>query len=86
MLDAQGKIAWGRADIAGDPIVAVLTEKFSDALAGLRTDGASYIFAGEGDLDLGLALEILNRELGIERLLLEGGRCERHLHSHQVLE
>ena len=36
-------------------------------------DGISYIFAGERELDLGLALEILNRELGIERLLLEGG-------------
>ena len=42
-------------------------------LAGLRQDGVSYIFAGERELDLGLALEILNRELGIERLLLEGG-------------
>jgi riboflavin biosynthesis pyrimidine reductase len=73
-LDAQGKIAWGRSEIGGDPIVAVLTEQVSDAhLAGLRQDGVSYIFAGERDLDLGLALEILNRELGIERLLLEGG-------------
>jgi riboflavin biosynthesis pyrimidine reductase len=33
----------------------------------------SYIFAGAQDLDLGLALEILNRELGIQRVLLEGG-------------
>jgi len=34
-------------------IVAVLTEKISDAhLAGLRTDGVSYGFAGERDLDL----------------------------------
>jgi riboflavin biosynthesis pyrimidine reductase len=73
-LDAQGKIAWGRADIGGDPIVAVLTEQVSDAhLAGLRKDGVSYIFAGEQELDLGLALEILNQELGIERLLIEGG-------------
>ncbi|HET6234061.1 MAG TPA: dihydrofolate reductase family protein [Acetobacteraceae bacterium] len=73
-LDAQGKIAWGRSDIGGDPIVAVLTERVSDAhLAGLRQDGVSYIFAGEQGLDLGLALEILNRELGLERLLLEGG-------------
>ena len=38
-----------------------------------RSDRVSYIFAGERELDLGLALEILNRELGIERLLLEGG-------------
>jgi riboflavin biosynthesis pyrimidine reductase len=73
-LDAHGKIAWGRSDIGGDPIVVVLTEQVSDAhLAGLRRDGVSYIFAGEPELDLALALEILNRELGIERLLLEGG-------------
>ena len=73
-LDARGKIAWGRSDIGGDPIVAVLTERVSDAhLAGLRQDGVSYIFAGEQELDLGLALEILNRELGLKRLLLEGG-------------
>src|SRR3989440_6354431 len=73
-LDAQGKIAWGRSDIGGDPIVVVLTRRASDAhLAGLRQDGVSYIFAGEQELDLGLALEILNRELGLERLLLEGG-------------
>ena len=73
-LDTEGKIAWGRSDIGGDPIVVVLTARVSDAhLAGLRHDGVSYIFAGGQQLDLGLALEILNRELGIERLLLEGG-------------
>ena len=73
-IDAQGKIAWGRSDIGGDPIVVVLTEAVSDAhLAGLRRDGVSYIFAGERELDLALALENLNRELGIARLLIEGG-------------
>src|SRR6202007_1892488 len=73
-LDTQGKIAWGRSDIGGDPIVAVLTEQVSDAhLAGLRRDGVSYIFAGERELDLGLALEILTRELGLARLPLDGG-------------
>jgi len=73
-LDAQGKIAWGRSDIGGDPIVAILTEQVADAhLAGLRRDGVSYIFAGQRKLDLALALEILNRELAINRLLLEGG-------------
>ena len=73
-LDARGKIAWGRSDIGGDPIIAVLTEQVSDAhLAGLRRDSVSYVFAGAQQLDLRLALEILNREFGIERLLLEGG-------------
>jgi riboflavin biosynthesis pyrimidine reductase len=73
-LDCNGKIAWGRSDIGGDPIVAVLSRQVSDAhLAGLRNEGVSYIFAGETELDLGLVLEILNRELGVKRLLLEGG-------------
>ena len=52
----------------------VLSEQVSDAhLAGLRAEPVSYIFAGKHEIDLGLALEILNRELGIKRLLLEGG-------------
>jgi riboflavin biosynthesis pyrimidine reductase len=74
VLDAHGKIAWGRADIGDDPIVVVLSEQVSDAhLAGLRGEGVSYIFAGKSDLDLALTLDILNRELGVKRLLLEGG-------------
>jgi riboflavin biosynthesis pyrimidine reductase len=74
VLDPHGKIAWGRSDIGGDPIVVVLTERVSDAhLAGLRKDGVSYFFAGERQLDLASALEFLNRELGVKRLLLEGG-------------
>jgi riboflavin biosynthesis pyrimidine reductase len=74
VLDPHGKIAWGRADIGGDPIVAVLTKSVSDAhLAGLRGGGVSYIFAGDSALDLRFALETLNRELGVKRLLLEGG-------------
>ena len=74
VLDADGKIAWGRSDIDGDPIVVVLTEKVSDAhLAGLRSDGVSYIFAGKTEVNLDAALETLNAELGVERLLVEGG-------------
>jgi riboflavin biosynthesis pyrimidine reductase len=33
----------------------------------------SYIFAGKSQIDLAFTLEILNRELGVKRLLLEGG-------------
>jgi riboflavin biosynthesis pyrimidine reductase len=74
VLDAHGKIAWGRSDIGGDPIVVVLSETVSDAhLAGLRSECVSYIFAGKSQIDLGLTLEVLNRELGVKRLLLEGG-------------
>src|SRR5438874_2856768 len=74
VLDAHGKIGWGRSDIGGDPIVVVLSEKVSDAhLAGLRSEGVSYIFAGRSQIDLSLTLDTLNRELGVNRLLLEGG-------------
>jgi riboflavin biosynthesis pyrimidine reductase len=74
VLDAQGKIAWGRSDIGGDPIVVVLTEQVPDAhLEALRGDGVSYLFAGKTEFDLALLLEILNKELGIKRLLIEGG-------------
>src|SRR5260370_37822530 len=74
VLDAHGKIGWGRSDIGGDPIIVVLSEAVSHAhLAGLRGEGVSYIFAGKSELDLALALDILNRELGVKRLLLDGG-------------
>lgn len=74
VLDRSGKIAWGRSDVSGDPLVVILTESVSEGhLAGLREDGVSYIFAGEEEIDLAAALETLNLELGIERILLEGG-------------
>ena len=74
VLDAHGKIYWGRSDIGGDPIVVVLTEEVPDAhLAGLRSDGVSYFFAGKDAIDMAAVLETLNRELGIRRLLVEGG-------------
>jgi len=74
VLDAHGKIGWGRSDIGGDPIVVVLSKGVADAhLAGLRNEGVSYIFAGKTELDLTLTLDILNHELGVKRILLEGG-------------
>jgi len=74
VLDAGGKIAWGRGEVGGDPLLVVLSEVVSDDhLAGLRQDGVSYIFAGQREIDLAAALELLNHELGVHRLLLEGG-------------
>jgi riboflavin biosynthesis pyrimidine reductase len=54
--------------------VVVLSTGVSDAhLAGLRADGVSYFFAGDAELDLRRTLDILRDELGVERVLLEGG-------------
>ena len=73
-LDAHGKACWERSDIGGDPILVILTEQVPDShLAGLRSEGISYIFAGKSEIDLLAALETLNRELGIDRLMVEGG-------------
>jgi hypothetical protein len=44
------------------------------AFGGPSPGGVCHFFAGEQELDLAWALEILNRELGLERLLLEGCR------------
>jgi riboflavin biosynthesis pyrimidine reductase len=74
VADAHGKIAWGRADIGGDPIVVLLTEHVSDAhLAGLRSDGVGYLFAGVDELIFEQAIATLGDQLGIDHLLLEGG-------------
>ena len=73
-LDAHGKAVWERHDIGGDPILVILSEEVPDShLAGLRRDGVSYVFAGRDKIDLAAALETLNRELGLTRILLEGG-------------
>ncbi|HEX4377921.1 MAG TPA: dihydrofolate reductase family protein [Steroidobacteraceae bacterium] len=74
VLDAHGRICWGRSDIGGDPIVVVMTENVSDAhLVGLRGEGISYFFAGTDAIDLPRAFAFLHSELGVERLLVEGG-------------
>lgn len=74
VIDGQGRIAWGRADVGGDPLVVILGTGVPDAhLAGLRADGVGYVFAGEDAIDLARAMGVLHRELGLETLLLEGG-------------
>jgi riboflavin biosynthesis pyrimidine reductase len=55
-------------------VVTILTEQVSDDyLAFLQSKGVSYLFGGKREVDLKRVLEKLRRELGIERLLLEGG-------------
>lgn len=73
-IDRSGKLHLNIGKANGDPIVCVLTEAVpDDHLAELRRDRISYLFAGKTELDLPLAVEILNRDFGVLRLLLEGG-------------
>ena len=73
-IDPCGRAHYGRDNISGDHVVAVLGEQVSDSyLAELREDGVSYIFAGAKGDDLAGAMEQLATVFGVEKLLLEGG-------------
>jgi riboflavin biosynthesis pyrimidine reductase len=73
-IDPHGKLHYGKDDVGGDHIVAVLGEQVTDEyLARLRQDGVSYLFAGPDGHDLHRAMDILGNTFGIGTLLLEGG-------------
>ena len=82
-FDRRGRLGWQSGRIVDDDpgyggahIIEVLCEGASPVyLSYLQSVGVSYIFAGEedGELDLALALFKLKRIFGIKKLLLEGG-------------
>jgi riboflavin biosynthesis pyrimidine reductase len=73
-IDPSAKLHFSKPDIGGDHVVVVLGSKVTDQhLAELAGDGVSYIVAAEPQPDLARVLEVLACELGIRRLLLEGG-------------
>jgi riboflavin biosynthesis pyrimidine reductase len=73
-IDPSGRAHYGKDNIGGDHVVAVLGEQVSDAyLAELREDGVSYLFAGPKGDDLPGAIEQIASLFGAKTLLLEGG-------------
>jgi riboflavin biosynthesis pyrimidine reductase len=73
-LDPSGKLHFAGPDVGGDRVVVLLGHDVPDShLAELAADGVSYIVAETADMDLAAMLDVLGRELGIRRLLLEGG-------------
>ncbi|RXF67831.1 RibD family protein [Hansschlegelia zhihuaiae] len=74
ILDPSGKLHFEKGDIGGDHVVVLLAAGVPDAhLAELRGDGVSYLVSDGAGIDLAAALETLGRELGLKRVLLEGG-------------
>jgi 5-amino-6-(5-phosphoribosylamino)uracil reductase len=74
IIDPSGRVHYGKDNIGGDHVVAVLGEQVSDAyLAELGEDGVSYIFAGANGDDLSGAMKQLAAQFGAKTLLLEGG-------------
>jgi 5-amino-6-(5-phosphoribosylamino)uracil reductase len=73
-IDPSGRAHYGKDNVGGDHVVAVLGEQVSDAyLAELREDGVSYVFAGADGDDLSGAMAQLASVFGAKKLLLEGG-------------
>lgn len=73
-FDRLGKLHFAKADIGGDHVVVLLGPDVTDEhLAELAGDGISYVIASDQDMAARPLLELLGRELGIKRLLLEGG-------------
>jgi 2,5-diamino-6-(ribosylamino)-4(3H)-pyrimidinone 5'-phosphate reductase len=73
-IDPAGRLAWQSADIRGDHVVAILSERVSDSyLSFLRDRAVSYVLAGREQIDLALAVEKIGRRFGVRTLLLEGG-------------
>ncbi|TGW05688.1 riboflavin deaminase, partial [Mesorhizobium sp. M2D.F.Ca.ET.145.01.1.1] len=71
-LDASGKLHFAKPDIGGDHVVVLLGRDVQDShLAELAADDVSYIVSETADIDLAAMLDVLGRELGISRLLLE---------------
>ena len=80
-FDPHGRLGWrGTTIIDEDPgydkaqIIEVLTRQVDPRyLRYLRSAEIPYIFAGESEIDVEVALAKLREHFGIEKLLLEGG-------------
>ncbi|GAB4066456.1 dihydrofolate reductase family protein [Ancylobacter sonchi] len=73
-LDRGGKLHFDGATLGGDPVVVLLGRDVPDShLAELAADGIGYLVSEGAELDLAALLTEIGRELGIRRLLLEGG-------------
>ena len=73
-LDPSGKLHFDSGEIDGDPVVVLLGRDVGDShLSEIAADGVSYIVAEDAEMDLAAMLDVLGCELGIRRLLLEGG-------------
>lgn len=73
-IDPKGRVAWKSSTALDSHIVEVLAETVEDDyLAYLQSIGASYLFGGKEDIDLEHVVETLERELRIDKLIVEGG-------------
>ncbi|MFM0715040.1 dihydrofolate reductase family protein [Paraburkholderia strydomiana] len=73
-IDPQGRVAWKSNTALKSHVVEVLTEEVADDyLAYLQSIGVSYAFGGKRGIDLDKVVQTLARELGVKKLIVEGG-------------
>jgi riboflavin biosynthesis pyrimidine reductase len=73
-LDPSGKLHFSGDELYGDHIVVLLGSGIPDShLAELAADGVSYVVSEKDEIDVGSMLELLGKQLGVTRVLLEGG-------------
>jgi len=74
-IDPSGRVHYGKDNIGGDHVVAVLGEQVSDTyLTELREDGVSYIFAGASGDDLSGAMQQLASHFHVDYAGPDGDR------------
>lgn len=73
-IDPDGRVAWKSNTALKSHVVEVVTERVSDDyLAYLQSISVSYVFGGKTQIDLAKVVEILAAELGVKKLIVEGG-------------
>ncbi len=72
--DAKGVLRFQEDEVGGDHVVLLVTERVSnDYLAHLRAAGVSYLFCGEKEVNLQVALRRLASVFKLRKLMLQGG-------------
>jgi riboflavin biosynthesis pyrimidine reductase len=73
-IDPQGRVAWKSNTALNSHVIEVVTENVEDDyLAYLQTIDVSYVFGGKHEIDLASVMEVLAAELGVKKLIVEGG-------------
>ncbi|CAN7606091.1 dihydrofolate reductase family protein [Caballeronia sp. LjRoot34] len=73
-IDPKGLVEWKSNTALKSHVVEVVTEQVSDDfIAYLQSIGVSYVFGGKTDIDLAAVVNTLERELGVKKLIVEGG-------------
>jgi 2,5-diamino-6-(ribosylamino)-4(3H)-pyrimidinone 5'-phosphate reductase len=74
ITDNKGRLKFNGSELGGQPLILIVSEKASkEYLFYLEQLGISWIACGRESTDLSRAVEILNKEFGVERMVIVGG-------------